>query len=121
MLKKILTLLLALVMCSAALFGCATGDTEETSDGNTVSTDGSSDGGEIGDYDFGGADFTILARTETNYEHIGSLGSDAVSQKVYERNEAVMSQFKVNLKVVEVEGSWDKRDSITTADRKSVV
>ncbi len=117
MLKKILTLLLALVMCSAALFGCATGDTEETGDGNTVSTDGSSDGDEIGDYDFGGADFTILARTETNYEHIGSLGSDAVSQKVYERNEAVMSQFNVNLKVVEIEGSWDKRDSIITAMR----
>ena len=117
MLKRILTLLLALIMCSATLFGCATGDTEETGDGNTVSTDeaGADDG--IGEYDFGGADFTILARKETNYEHVGSLGGDTVSQKVFERNETVKSRFNINLKVMELEGSYGRKESMITAMR----
>ncbi|MBQ8817768.1 MAG: extracellular solute-binding protein [Clostridia bacterium] len=116
MLKRILTLLLALIMCSAALFGCSKNKPEETGDSSTVTTNESSDDG-IGDYDFGGADFTILARKETNYEHVGSMGSDVVTQKVYERNEAVKSRFNVNLNVVELDGSYDKRDQMITAMR----
>jgi len=45
MLKRILTLLLALIMCSAALFGCSKNKPEETGDSSTVTTNESSDDG----------------------------------------------------------------------------
>lgn len=118
MLKRILVLLLTLLMCTSAFLGCAKGDSEETGNSDAVITDDSTDDvAEIGDYDFQGADFNILARAETNYEHIGDLGGDTVSQKVYERNEAVKNRFNVNLNVIELTGSYDKRDQMITAMR----
>lgn len=118
MLKRITVLLLALMMCMGAMFGCSSnGDGEETDDG-TVSTSGADteDDG-IGAYDFGGAEFTILSRKGTSYEHIGNLGGDSISQKVYERNVAVETRFGVKINVIELDGSYDDRDKFITAVR----
>lgn len=116
MLKRVLTLILALIMCSAVFVGCKK-ENEKEGDTGTASTNVTSSDDGIGAYDFGGADFTILSRSETSYEHIGNLGADTVSQAVFNRNTAVNERFNVNIKTVQISGGYDNRDEIVTAIR----
>ena len=119
MLKRILPLLLVFIMCTTALIGCSRNDKKPTDDSTAESatTDEDRVNDDIGEYDFQGAEFTILARKETNYEHVGDLAGDTVSQKVFERNESVMDRFDVNIEVVQMDGSYDKRSEMITAMR----
>ncbi len=119
--KKVLTLILALLMCTAVLFSCTTqpgnNDPAESNNGGDVS-DPTDEGEDIGEYNFGGVNFTILARENTNYEHVGDIGStDSISKAVYERNQTVANRFNVKLLTVEKEGGYDTRDEFVTAVR----
>ncbi len=112
--KRVLILLMAVLMCTTAFFGCSKSEEEETGTVNTSNLSGD-DG--IGDYNFDGANFTILTRTQTNYEHIGELGGDSVSQAVYQRNLMVSEKYGVNLQTVEIDGGYDSRTEFVTAVR----
>ena len=112
--KRLITLLLAVLMCASALFGCSKEEDKESETLN-INLDEIDDG--IGEYDFEGADFTILTRKETNYEHLGDMAGDSVSQKVYERNQTVMERFNVNIKTVEMIGDYEQREAFITALR----
>ncbi len=106
--KRALSLLLALAMCAFVFFGCAKTDEGGETQSGTVNTGDETD--ELGNYNFGGTDFTILSRTSTSYEHIGEFGDDTVSSAVYQRNVAVEERFGVNIEVVEMDGDWDSTD-----------
>ncbi len=111
--KRTISFLLALLLCTSVLVGCGGSNEEQSSD--TISTDTMVD--EIGDYNFESADFTILTRKETSYEHIGEFGEESVSSAVYQRNVAVSERFNVNLKVVELDGGWETKDTFVTTLR----
>ena len=118
MLKRILVMLLVLVMCAGVFVGCTTSGENEVTDTDTVATENPDENGDgIGNYNFEGATFNILTRSSTDYEHLGSLGSDSVSQKVYERNKAVEERFNVVINVESIKGDWDKKDEFITAVR----
>ncbi len=118
MMKRSMLILLCVLMCTAMLYGCNnTNDTE-------TPTSPPSDTGEpeivddgIGTYNFGGEVFSILARQETSYEHIGEMGSDAVSQAVYSRNAAVEDRFGVIIETLPITGGYDDRNEFVTAIR----
>ncbi len=123
--KKVLILLLAIAMCSAMLFGCSNskkdGESTTASADNGETKDPSGENGDeddIGEYNFGGAEFTILTRSETSYEHVGDIGSNNnVSQAVYSRNEAVSQKFGVNITTVTMPGGYDERKDFVAAIR----
>ncbi len=112
--KRILILLLALLMCATAFYGCANkeGEGEGTGSVNTADADD-----ELGKHNFGGTDFTILSRTSTSYEHVGEFGDDTVSSAVYQRNVAVEERFGVKIKVIEQSGDWGSRESFISTLR----
>ncbi len=114
--KRALILLLVLLMCTTAFFGCKKSGEDETST-PTVNTSDVLGVEELGNHNFGGADFTILTRSETSYEHIGDLGGDSVSQAVYQRNLVVSERFGVNIKTVDITGGYDNRSDFVTALR----
>ena len=112
--KRVFTLLLALLMCMSALFGCSKEEEAVTENTAELVID---EGDGIGAYDFNGADFTILCREETGYEHIGDMEGTSINQKVYERNLMVSERFNVNLLTTPIKGNWDERESFLTALR----
>ncbi len=115
--KRVLSLIFVLLLCLTVLLGCKkSADTDDTVQG-TVATSEIEGADDIGDYNFGGADFTILTRKETSYEHIGAVGNEGVSQAVYSRNLAVSERFGVNIKTVEMVGAYDDHADYVTAVR----
>ncbi len=112
--KRTLSLILLLLMCATVLFGCKSTASDET---GTVSTLEVDENDELGSYNFGGANFTILSRQETSYEHIGELDGDSISEAVYRRNLAVSERFGVNIETVELAGGYDNRSEFVTAVR----
>ena len=114
MLKRILLLILALLMCSGALLSCSKDkfDGAET-ESDLVEIETEEDDG-IGEYDFQGDKFTILTRESTKYEHIGAMGESFVSEKVYERNKLVSERFHVEIDVVSKNGDWEHQGDFKT-------
>lgn len=114
MLKRILLLILALLMCSGSLLACS----KDAPDGaetelDLVEIETEEDDG-IGEYDFQGEKFTILTRESTKYEHIGAMGESFVSEKVYERNKLVSERFHVEIDVVSKNGDWEHQGDFKT-------
>ena len=120
--KRLIMLVLALAMILVSCVGCKKGD-ENGADGadtsDVVSTALGGDEDTLGEYDFEGKDFTILARKETNYEYAADkgLGGNSVERKVYERNHMVSTRFNANIKVVQKAGGWEQRNEFLTAVR----
>ena len=115
--KKILALLLALLMVLPMAVACSEniGDGTQTED-STLTVDTNDD---IGDYDFGGEQFTILAREETMYEFYTeeTISGDAVSEAVYKRNYELEQRFNTELNFIWKPGSWGHRTEFLTAVR----
>jgi hypothetical protein len=70
---------------------------------------------------FGGAVFTILQRTEWNYEFLAeSENGDVVNDAVYKRNLTVEERFNVKLNPIDVMGGWNEQDIYLKKVRNSV-
>ena len=118
--KRIILLLLAMSMILVAFVGCkkdeeVTDDTVETVDTDIFADDEDT----IGEYDFEGAEYTILTRTETKYEYASNkgLGGDVVERAAYKRNLEVEDRFNVKIKIVDRTGGWEQRATFLTAVR----
>jgi len=71
--------------------------------------------------DFEGADFTVLQRTEWNYEFFAeSENGDVVNDAVYRRNFAVEDRFNVKIKTIETEGIWGQQDNFVRRVKNTV-
>ncbi|MCL2096308.1 MAG: hypothetical protein FWH10_05310 [Oscillospiraceae bacterium] len=76
---------------------------------------------DLPDINFGGEDFTILQRTEWNYEFLSeSQTGDVVNDAVYMRNLAVEERFNIKLNLVETPGLWEYQDTFIRTVRNSV-
>lgn len=120
---RILSLLLALMMILCLFVSCS-GDGDDDKSSQTFGKDTISAGGDddptdddtLGEYDFKGADFVILARESTIYEYSVeySAQSSIVEKAVYERNIKVGERFGVNIVVEPVAGEHENRAKFTT-------
>jgi len=71
--------------------------------------------------DFGEATFTILQRTEWNYEFFAeSETGEVVNDAVYKRNRTVEERFNIKLNPVDVMGGWNEQNIYLTRVRNSV-
>lgn len=129
---RIEALLLAVCMAvPTVLSGC--GDTAVDTD--TVSgTDSVSSSDEtssryrdrLGEYDFGGEDFTVLCRDTQDglfFDEVAvdESSGDIVEDAVYNRNVEVGDRFNVNIKANRVRGSWPDRESFNSLLKTSVM
>lgn len=115
--KKILTLLLAIFMLLPMIVSCSgDGGEVDQSESDTLTVDTNDD---IGEYDFGGEEFTILAREETMYEFEPdeAKSGDAIAEAVYKRNIELEQRFNTKLKFIKKPGSWGHRTEFLTAIR----
>ena len=124
MLKKIILSLLVLSMITLTFAGCFGDKTTETQTSEEVTTSAVANGGvseedTFEEYDFDGAEFTILSRTETKYEFDDSkgLGGDTIARAVYKRNYQVEDRFNVDLKLITKIGDWEKRNDFLSVVR----
>lgn len=115
--KKFLALLLAIFMLLPMIVSCSgDGGEGDQSESDTLTVDANDD---IGDYDFGGEEFTILAREETMYEFEAdeATSGDAISEAVYRRNLELEQTFNTTLKFIKRPGQWGYRTEFMTAVR----
>ena len=110
---RLLSLILALLAISATFFSCGNKDTERES--------GAVTGEEVEDepvphLDWGGRPFRILATHnsyEPNFEIVGEMGTDKLSQQVYERNLAIEEYY--NVQILDVAG--DEGDTLVYLEK----
>ena len=120
--KLFVCLLLVFCFCLTTLVGCSreqsegeevetteaagnNGGGEESSDVETETQINDSD--ELRDADFGGAQFRILARSDTNYEYLHDKNaSKEISNAIYTREAEVEERFNVEILVDEKAGSY---------------
>ncbi len=124
MLKKS-TLLLALLLLWQTT-GCGRTETPETSSVETeteamTETEPAETEPVRPTYDFGGANYTILQRTDTMYEFVAELNGEIVGDSVYERNLAVTEGYNINLATREVNGDWDNRNTFISTIEQAVL
>ena len=122
--KKLIAMVLALFMLCSLLAACGKNNTptDNTPGGKTDNPGG---GGKTDDpaqsdivvRDFGGADYTILTNSFTDYEFNGNLAGDSVQYAVAERNYEVQKTFNVNVVVNSKRGGWGERKDFTAAVR----
>jgi len=76
---------------------------------------------DLPEMNFNGATFTILQRTEWNYEFLAeSENGEVVNDAVYKRNLAVEERFNVKLNPIDVLGGWNEQDIYLKKVRNSV-
>ena len=101
---RILSLVLALFAISSMLFACGnSGESSDTVNG-AVGEQGEND--PVPNLDWNGRPFRILTTQnayQPNFEIIGEMGADKLSQKVYERNLSV--QEYCNVEIFDVAGN----------------
>jgi len=130
--KKLFAALLAALLFGQILFSCAENG-EGIKDGDAAKNPAAEEGAEtakdprdisdgLPEADLGGAKFSILSRSERNYEFFseGETG-EVINDNVYRRNRKVEERFKTEIDVVEVMGDWDSRDKFMNTFKNSVL
>ena len=71
--------------------------------------------------DFGGRTFTVLTPRHTEYDFVGEVDGDIISEAVYKRNAAAEADLNIALVTVTEPGLWDDRDGYTGKVKNSVL
>ena len=137
--KKLLSLLLALMMCAPAFLSCA--ETEETaSQDPTSAVSAEQSSGETApeetevsrenipdtlpdDLDFGGETVTFHLRGDDEaYQEVGveEMTGEPVNDAIYERNEMISERLNVNLVAFQAE-NWDQYNNAIASLRSSIM
>ncbi|MCL1793592.1 MAG: extracellular solute-binding protein [Oscillospiraceae bacterium] len=89
------------------------GESEETTENdiyNMKARENAKDG--LPEMDFRGEAFTVLQRSEWNYEFLAeSENGDVVNDAVYKRNLTVEERFNVKIETIETAGIWGQQDN----------
>ena len=119
--KRFISLIMTMLVLMSCLFStvsCKNKDQENT-EPVEVSTEGELSG--LKDYDFGGSEFTVLARKQFGYEIDPEESSgEWISQLIAVRNTAVESKYNVKLDVTLIPGIWTDRTQYKTAIKAAV-
>ncbi|MCL1792707.1 MAG: hypothetical protein FWG34_02440, partial [Oscillospiraceae bacterium] len=126
--KKLAMILATLFLCGV-LFSCAGEKSENDKNDKNENAQNDQDGDEAGqeakdprdisddlpEADLGGGKFSILSRTERNYEFFseGETG-EVINDNVYKRNRKVEERFNMEIDVVEVMGDWSNLNTFMT-------
>ena len=120
MLKRILCVLLVSLMVCSALVGCTRdGQTEDTQQGDEVSSEVGTEG--LKGEDFGDAkgnprDFIMLVRASRyRYLYATSEDSDVVAKASYERNIKIEELYNIDMDITEVPDAAANWNTILTA------
>ncbi|MBR4013725.1 MAG: hypothetical protein IKJ00_05455, partial [Clostridia bacterium] len=126
--KKILSIILALLMLTSCLMAtsCSNNDqTEDTTEGFTISTEG--DDSKIlsvpDDLDYGGRDFTVLGCSDWGVEEFTPENADMgdqVSAAIVARDNFIEEYLNVNIKVERIKGQFNDRLNFAQTVEKSV-
>ena len=103
---KVLSLMLALLAISATFFACNITDDGDGATDAVTDVQGVND--PVPRLDWGGRPFRVLTTNnavQPNFEVVGEVGADRLSQAVYERNIAV--QEYCNAEIIDVSGDND--------------
>ncbi|MCL2814058.1 MAG: ABC transporter substrate-binding protein [Oscillospiraceae bacterium] len=131
--KGLAALLLAVLLLCGFLLSCA-GDNSKDEKNENASDDGASDqaaeaagdprdiGDDLPEADLGGDRFSILSRSERNYEFLseGETG-EVINDNVYKRNRKVEDRFNIEIDVTEVMGDWSSLSIFMNAFKNSVL
>lgn len=112
--KRILALFLAVTAAFLPLFSCSEKASTKTSDTAAATTEEETRPylDSLGDYNFGGEDFVVLCRKDTEYEAgVDELSGDIVEDEIYRRNLEVSERFNVKIQRYAIEGNWPQRES----------
>ena len=71
--------------------------------------------------DYNGKAFTILNPRHTEYDFIGDIEGDVISEAVYKRNQTVETDLNISFTPVMEPGLWDDKDSFSGKVRNSVM
>ncbi len=120
--KKILSLLLAAVMCLAVLAGCG-GDEQDTDSGDVVVDTSQPDDGarlNLPELDYDGAEINMLVTSgmDAFFDHELQT-SDVLKKAVYERNVMVQELLDVSFSVSAMDGTSKGQDAFSSAIRAS--
>lgn len=106
---KLGCLLLALLMMLTAFAACGSKEGEETQGVNTAVAD---DTEPVPHYDWGGRTFTVYAvnnGSEPNFEIVGEVGGERISDDVYKRNIWIEEYY--NVKIEQIQGTADNSNT----------
>jgi len=106
--KRILALFLAVTAAFLPLFSCSEKASTKTSDTAAATTEEEARPylDSLGDYNFGGEDFVVLCRKDTEYEAgVDELSGDIVEDEIYRRNLEVSERFNVKIQRYAIEGN----------------
>ena len=114
MVKRIVCLMLVAIFCLTALIACKKNTPADTTPSDTTPTDTSdttptiNDADTLGEYDFGGAEFKILARKSAlrDFNEKDAEGITAITNEVFNSMETTKARFNVTFKVDPVEADW---------------
>jgi len=116
--KRILSLLLVIAMLS--LVACtapadiSTDTTSSTDEQSTVSSEDSESDPLIDTDDYKGRTFTILQRSEHQYEFTNDENTiDFINEKIAERNNLVQERYGITIKTIERLGDWGQHDAFS--------
>ena len=116
--KRFTAILLVLIFIAALILGaCSDAPQEsgaETSAADETAapeTENDSLTDDLPGLDFDGADYTVLCRSEQEYEvYTEEQSGDTVNDAVYSRNRAVEDRFNINIKAHSTPGYWTYRE-----------
>lgn len=123
--------LAAAMIVPTILSGCGNtaADTDTTSGEGSVSSSDETTSryrDSLGEYDFGGEDFTVLCRETQNGQFFDEVAvdeesGDLVDDAVYKRNAEIGARFNVNIVANKANGSWPDRESFNSLLKTSVM
>lgn len=115
--KKLLCMLLTVLMMLSAV-ACGNkgdGETETTPSTEPTETQKLASIDTIPKKDFANNDYTVLVRTEFEYEFAQTETSgDRLNTAIIRRNSQVQERFNLNLQIVKEPGNWQNRDNFKT-------
>ncbi|MBR4895316.1 MAG: hypothetical protein IKZ41_02735 [Clostridia bacterium] len=134
--KKLISLLLALLLTAGAFLSCSEKKEESTEMQNSPSLDAATDAPEeaeteiaranipdnLPELDFGGADVIIHSRGDDSPTEVVSeeMTGEAVNDAIYERNALIGQRLNVKIDVYVGEG-WERYDASVNAIRSSIM
>ena len=124
---RMIAVILVVVMLFGGMIGCAADEPAKEETPREPSSEDATDSESENEVkptvglpakNFGGEEFTILCRTEKNYEFDWELTGSNVHDAIYYRDCNIEEQYGVDLVGYQVDGNWANRQTFMDAIRK---